>query len=79
VHIRRNTTFPNHYTLYIPNVEQELRTLPEHLSSYPVLGGLHVARWGLIRSRKSKDRQQYSQMKKDKRTNNDLQNITQKT
>ena len=34
---------------------------------------------GLIRSRKSQDRQQYNQIKKDKRTNNDLQNITQNT
>ena len=31
---------------------------------------------GVIRSRKS-DRQQNGQNKKDKRTNNDLQNITQ--
>jgi len=35
--------------------------------------------WGLIRSRKSKDRQEYSQKKTDKGTNNDLQNITQNT
>jgi hypothetical protein len=34
---------------------------------------------GFNQSRKSKDRQQYNQKKKDKRTNNDLQNITQKT
>ena len=34
---------------------------------------------GVIRSRKSKDRQHNGQKKKDKRTNNDLQNITQKT
>jgi len=31
------------------------------------------------RSRKSTDRQNNYQMKKDKRTNNDLPNITQKT
>ena len=34
---------------------------------------------GIIRSRKSKDRQYNGQKKKDKRTNNDLQNTTQKT
>ena len=34
----------------------------------------------VIRIRKSKkDRQRYGQKKKDKRTNNDLQNITHKT
>ena len=32
-----------------------------------------------IRSRKSKDRQHNGQKTKDRRTNNDLQNITQKT
>ena len=34
---------------------------------------------GVLRSRKSKDRHYNGQRKKDKRTNNDLQNITQKT
>ena len=34
---------------------------------------------GIIRSRKSKDRQHNGQKKEDKRTNNDLQNTTQKT
>ena len=34
---------------------------------------------GLIRIPKSKDRQHNGQIKKDKRTNNDLQNTTQKT
>ena len=34
---------------------------------------------GVIRSCKSKDRQSNGQQKKDKRTNNDLRNITQKT
>jgi hypothetical protein len=34
---------------------------------------------GAIRSYKSKDRQYNGQMKKDKWTNNDLQNTTQKT
>jgi hypothetical protein len=34
---------------------------------------------GVIRMRKSKDIQCNDQKKKDKRTNNDLQNITQKT
>ena len=34
---------------------------------------------GVIRSRKSKDRQHNSQTKKYNRTNNDLQNITLKT
>jgi hypothetical protein len=34
---------------------------------------------GIIKIRKSKDRQYNGQKKKDKRTNNDLQNITQKT
>ena len=34
---------------------------------------------GVIRSRKSKCRQYNDQKKKYKRTNNDLQNITQKT
>jgi hypothetical protein len=34
---------------------------------------------GVVRIRKSKDRQQINQKKRDKRTNNDLQNITQKT
>ena len=34
---------------------------------------------GVIRSRKSKDRQYNDQKKKDKRTNNDLQNTTRKT
>jgi hypothetical protein len=33
---------------------------------------------GVIRSRKSKERQHNGQNKKDKRTNNDLQNIAQK-
>ena len=33
----------------------------------------------VIRNRKSKDRQLSGQKKKDKRTNNDLQNITHKT
>ena len=33
----------------------------------------------VIRSRKSKDRQYNGQKKKDKRPNNDLQTITQKT
>jgi len=34
---------------------------------------------GVIRIRIVKDRQPYGQKKKDKRTNNDLQNTTQKT
>ena len=34
---------------------------------------------GVIRSCKWKDRQHSGQKKKDKRTNNDLQNISQKT
>jgi hypothetical protein len=34
---------------------------------------------GVIRIRKLKDRQHNDQKKKDKRTNNDLQNITHKT
>ena len=34
---------------------------------------------GVIRICKLKDRQHNGQMKKDKRTNNDLQNITHKT
>ena len=34
---------------------------------------------GIIRSRTSKDRQCNGQKNKDKRTNNDLQNTTQKT
>jgi hypothetical protein len=34
---------------------------------------------GVIRIRKSKDRKHNGQKKKDKRTNNDLQDITQKT
>ena len=34
---------------------------------------------GVIRIRKLKDRQHNDQMKKDKRTNNDLENITNKT
>jgi protein required for attachment to host cells len=34
---------------------------------------------GVIRSRKLKDRQNQGQKKKDNRTNNDLQNITQET
>ena len=34
---------------------------------------------GATRSRKSKDRQYNCQMKKDKWTNNDVQNTTQKT
>ena len=34
---------------------------------------------GVIRIRKSKNRQHNGQKKKDKRTNNDLQNITHKT
>jgi hypothetical protein len=33
----------------------------------------------VIRSRKSKDRQHNGRKKKDERTNNDLQNITQKS
>jgi len=33
----------------------------------------------VIRIRKSKDRQHNGQKKKDKRTNNDLQNVTHKT
>jgi len=34
---------------------------------------------GVIKIRKSKNRQHNGQKKKDKRTNNDLQNTTQKT
>jgi hypothetical protein len=34
---------------------------------------------GVIRSRESKDRQYNGQQKKDKITNNDIQDITQKT
>ena len=34
---------------------------------------------GVIKNRNSKDRQSSHQKKNDKRTNNDLQNITQKT
>jgi hypothetical protein len=34
---------------------------------------------GVIKSRKSKDRQHNGQKKKNKRTNNAIQNITQKT
>ena len=34
---------------------------------------------GIIRIRKSKNRQHNSQKERDKRTNNDLQNITQNT
>ena len=34
---------------------------------------------GVIKIRKSKDRQHNGQLKKEKKTNNDLQNITQKT
>jgi hypothetical protein len=34
---------------------------------------------GVIRSRKSKDKQNNGQAKEDKRTNNVLQNVTQKT
>jgi hypothetical protein len=34
---------------------------------------------GVISSRKSKDKQHNDQQKKNQRTNNDLQNITQKT
>ena len=34
---------------------------------------------GVLRIRKSKDRQHNDQMKKDNRTNNDLTNSTQKT
>ena len=34
---------------------------------------------GVIRIRNSKDRRHNGQKKKDKRTNNDLQNITHKT
>ena len=34
---------------------------------------------GVIRNRKSKDRQYKGQKKKDKRTNSDLQNTTHKT
>jgi hypothetical protein len=50
---------------------------------FPVVP-FNIRRFGdvkrLIRSRKlKKDRQQSGQEKKDKRTNNDLQNITQKT
>ena len=31
-------------TWWMPHVEQDLFTLPEHLSSLPVLSGVHVAR-----------------------------------
>ena len=33
----------------------------------------------IIRSRKLKDKQYHGQMKKDRMTNNEIQNITQKT
>ena len=39
---------------------------------------LNISKW-VIRIRKSKDRQHNGQKKKDKRTNNDRQNITYKT
>jgi hypothetical protein len=68
--------------------KQELFILQEHLNSSPVLS---VFFWGLeqeeledtrgvIRIRESKkDRHHNGQKKKDKRTNNDLQNTTHKT
>jgi hypothetical protein len=49
-----------------------------------VLFGINLELWKVedtkevFRSRKSKDRQHNGQKKKDKKTNNDLQNITQK-
>jgi hypothetical protein len=64
-------------------VEQELPTIPEHLSLSLILSGVHVAQSfdgiifedtkGVIRIRISKkNRQHNGQKKKDKRTNNDL-------
>jgi hypothetical protein len=40
---------------------------------------VHLKKKGVNRICKSKDRQYNGQKKKDKRTNNDLQNITQRT
>jgi hypothetical protein len=58
-------------------VGQELPTLPEHLR---VLQEEFEETKGVIRIRKSrKDRQHSGLSKEDKRTNNDLQNTTQKT
>jgi hypothetical protein len=75
----------------VPLVEQELLTLPEHLSSPPVFSGVRVNRLFTIDflSKKSlkipkggnqnpyikKNRKHNGQKKKYKRTNNDLQNI----
>jgi hypothetical protein len=66
----------------VPLVEQELLTLPEHLSSSPIFSGILCLMQeefeetkGVIRIRISKkNRQHNGQKKKDKRTNNDLQN-----
>jgi hypothetical protein len=67
-------------------VEQELPTLPEHLSSSPVLSKLKFisnslqaefedTKGAIIIRISKKNRQHNGQKKKYKRTNNDLQNI----
>jgi len=43
-HSRLNTGFVNRLTRRVPLVEQELPTLPEHLSSPPVFRGIRVNR-----------------------------------
>ena len=43
-HSRLITGFVTRLTHRVPLVKQELLTLPEHLSSPPAFGGVHVAR-----------------------------------
>jgi hypothetical protein len=59
-------------------VEQELPTLPEHLSSPPIFSGVRVTR-SLFLFLYKKNREHNGQKKKDKRINNNLQNIKQKS
>ena len=59
-------------------MEQELLTLPEHLSSPPVFSGVRVTR-SLFLFLYKKNRENNGQKKKDKRINNNLQNIKQKS
>jgi hypothetical protein len=66
-HSRLITGFVTRLTRRVPPVEQELLTLPEHLSSPPILSvGYRISK---------KSRQHNGRKKKYKRTNNDRQNI----
>jgi hypothetical protein len=67
-----------HTTIPTTPKMQELPTLPEHLSSPPVFSGVRVTR-SLFLFLYKKNREHNGQKKKDKRINNHLQNIKQKS